>query len=70
MNRRPATREMLRRHGLVLAAPGTQQGDRIIDVGCRPGSYIHELLQTRGCWDPVVGVDPSGDIVSWLRSMA
>jgi trans-aconitate methyltransferase len=64
MNRLAATREVLRRHGLVLAPRGTEATDRIIELGCGPGSYVPELLETRGRVGPVVGVDPSGDIVS------
>ena len=40
--------DAVRRRGLVRAALGAAAGERILDVGCRPGYYCAELLQEVG----------------------
>lgn len=59
-----ATRDVLRRRALVHAALGAQAGDRILDVGCGPGFYVSELLETVGPEGSVVGVDASPDMLA------
>ena len=59
-----ATRDVLRRRGLVRTALGAQRGDRVLDVGCGPGFYVTELLEAVGSDGSVVGVDASGDMLA------
>ena len=59
-----ATRDMLRRRELVRAALGARAGDRVLDVGCGPGFYVTELLETVGREGSVVGVDASADMLA------
>jgi arsenite methyltransferase len=59
-----ATRDVLRRRALVRSALGAERGDRVLDVGCGPGFYVSELLETVGPAGSVVGVDPSPDMLS------
>ena len=59
-----ATRDVLRRRGLVRAALDAQRGDRVLDVGCGPGFYVTELLEAVGSDGSVVGVDASGDMLA------
>lgn len=58
------SRDVLRRRELVQAALGAQLGDRVLDVGCGPGFYVTELLQTVGPGGSVVGVDRSPDMLA------
>jgi arsenite methyltransferase len=51
--------DILRRRGIVYEALGAQPGDRILDVGCGPGFYVSELLETVGPEGFVTGVDGS-----------
>jgi SAM-dependent methyltransferase len=57
-------RDVLRRRALVRAALDAQQGDRVLDVGCGPGFYVAELLETVGPEGSVVGVDVSPDMLA------
>ena len=59
-----ATRDVLRRRALVHAALGAQEGDRVLDLGCGPGFYITELLETVGPAGSVVGIDRSPDMLA------
>lgn len=59
-----ATRDVLRRRELVRAALGARAGDRVLDVGCGPGFYVTELLETVGREGSVVGVDASADMLA------
>jgi len=59
-----ATRDVLRRRALVQEALDAQTGDRVLDVGCGPGFYVSELLETVGPAGSVVGVDISGDMLA------
>jgi arsenite methyltransferase len=59
-----ATRDVLRRRALVHAALGVQKGDRVLDVGCGPGFYVAELLDTVGPEGVVAGVDRSRDMLA------
>jgi ubiquinone/menaquinone biosynthesis C-methylase UbiE len=59
-----ATRDMLRRRELVRAALGARAGDRVLDVGCGPGFYVTELLETVGRAGSVAGVDASADMLA------
>jgi SAM-dependent methyltransferase len=59
-----ATRDVLRRRHLVHAALATEPGDRVLDVGCGPGFYVAELLETVGPGGSVVGVDVSADMLA------
>lgn len=59
-----ATRDIVRRRGLVHEALGVQRGDRVLDVGCGPGFYISELLERVGPEGSVVGVDVSADMLA------
>ena len=52
-------RDMRRRRRLVHEALGPAPGERILDVGCGPGFYVAELLDTVGPQGSVVGVDGS-----------
>lgn len=58
------TRDVLRRRGLVHAALAAERGDRVLDVGCGPGFYVIELLETVGPGGSVVGVDVSPDMLA------
>jgi arsenite methyltransferase len=58
-----ATRDVLRRRGLVRAALAAEPGDRVLDVGCGPGFYVAELLETVGAEGSVVGLDVSRDML-------
>jgi ubiquinone/menaquinone biosynthesis C-methylase UbiE len=59
-----STGDVLRRRALVHQALGAQKGDRILDVGCGPGFYVAELLDTVGPEGAVVGVDRSPDMLA------
>ena len=59
-----STRDVLRRRELVRAALGARSGDRILDVGCGPGFYVTELLETVGREGSVAGVDKSADMLA------
>ena len=59
-----ATRDVLRRRELVRTALGARAGDRVLDVGCGPGFYVTELLETVGREGSVVGVDASADMLA------
>jgi arsenite methyltransferase len=59
-----ATRDVLRRRGLVRTALGAQRGDCVLDVGCGPGFYVTELLESVGSDGLVVGVDASADMLA------
>jgi SAM-dependent methyltransferase len=65
-----ATRDVLRRRALIHAALGAEKGDRVLDVGCGPGFYVAELLESVGPAGSVVGVDPSPDMLSVAASRA
>jgi SAM-dependent methyltransferase len=64
------TRDLLRRRELVRGALGAQPGDRILDVGCGPGFYVTELLETVGPEGWVVGVDVSADMLAVAATRA
>lgn len=64
MERLYASRDVLRRRALVRAALGAQAGDRVLDIGCGPGFYVTELLETVAADGQVVGVDPSSDMLA------
>lgn len=59
-----ATRDVLRRRALVRSALAAEPGDRVLDVGCGPGFYVAELLDTVGPGGSVVGIDVSGDMLA------
>ncbi len=59
-----ATRDVLRRRALVHAALSVHKGDRVLDVGCGPGFYVAELLDTVGPEGAVAGVDRSRDMLA------
>jgi SAM-dependent methyltransferase len=59
-----ATRDVLRRRSLVRAALAAERGDRLLDVGCGPGFYVAELLETVGPNGSVIGVDVSRDMLA------
>jgi SAM-dependent methyltransferase len=59
-----ATRDVLRRRDLVRAALAAQPGDRVLDVGCGPGFYVAELLETVGREGSLVGLDVSRDMLA------
>jgi len=58
------TRDVLRRRELVRAALGARPGDSVLDVGCGPGFYVTELLETVGREGRVVGLDVSTDMLA------
>ncbi len=53
------TRDVVRRRRLVYEALGAQPGDDVLDVGCGPGFYTAELLDTVGEAGSLVAVDAS-----------
>jgi len=59
-----AGRDVVRRRELVRAALDAEPGDRVLDVGCGPGFYVTELLETVGPDGSVVGVDSSPDMLA------
>jgi arsenite methyltransferase len=59
-----ATRDVRRRRGLVQAALAARPGERVLDVGCGPGFYVAELLETVGRDGSVVGIDLSRDMLT------
>jgi ubiquinone/menaquinone biosynthesis C-methylase UbiE len=58
------TRDILRRRALVRDALAASPGERILDVGCGPGFYVAELLETVGETGAVVGVDNSPQMLA------
>ena len=58
-----ATRDVLRRRGLVHHALAAEVGDRVLDVGCGPGFYVTEILKRVGAGGHVTGVDQSADML-------
>lgn len=59
-----ASRDVLRRRSLVHAALDARPGDRVLDIGCGPGFYVKELLETVGPNGSVAGVDRSADMLA------
>jgi arsenite methyltransferase len=57
-------RDVLRRRALVHEAMGAREGDRVLDVGCGPGFFVTEILETVGSHGSVVGVDLSPDMLA------
>jgi arsenite methyltransferase len=51
--------DVLRRRRLVREALRAQPGERILDVGCGPGFYLADLLESVGPDGSLVGVDSS-----------
>jgi arsenite methyltransferase len=62
-----ATRDVRRRRALVREALNAAQGERIVDVGCGPGYYVAELLDTVGSGGSIVGVDGSAQMLAIAR---
>jgi ubiquinone/menaquinone biosynthesis C-methylase UbiE len=56
--------DFLRRRALVLEALAAKPGERILDVGCGPGFYLDEILEYVGSAGPVVGIDPSAEMLA------
>src|SRR3569832_1239290 len=54
-----ATRDVLRRRSLALAALGARRGEHVGDLGCGPGYYVADLLDAVGAEGRVTGVDPA-----------
>jgi arsenite methyltransferase len=63
-----ATRDVLRRRGLVREALAAQPGERVLDMGCGPGFYAAELLEVVGDQGSVLGVDVSEAMLGVARS--
>jgi arsenite methyltransferase len=58
------SRDVVRRRALVHDALAAQSGDRVLDVGCGPGFFVRELLETVGPRGSVTGVDLSPDMLA------
>lgn len=56
-------RDFQRRRRLVLDALSARPGDRVLDVGCGPGFYLAELLETVGPQGAAVGIDGSTEML-------
>jgi SAM-dependent methyltransferase len=48
----------------VHEALGARRGDRVVDVGCGPGFYVHETLDRVGPEGTVLGVDASPQMLA------
>jgi ubiquinone/menaquinone biosynthesis C-methylase UbiE len=59
-----AGRDARRRRALVRAALAAEPGEHLLDVGCGPGFYLTELLDTVGPDGRIVGVDQSGAMLA------
>jgi SAM-dependent methyltransferase len=59
-----AKRDLRRRRALVHEALGARRGDRVLDVGCGPGFYVHETLERVGPEGTVLGVDSSPQMLA------
>ncbi|HZJ25939.1 MAG TPA: methyltransferase domain-containing protein [Acidimicrobiia bacterium] len=57
------TRDALRRRQLVLEAIAAAPGERILDVGCGPGFYLVELVDSVGPDGSMIGVDSSATML-------
>ena len=57
-------RDALQRRQLVRAALNPTAGERILDAGCGPGFYCHEIAAEVGASGTVVGVDSSGPMLA------
>lgn len=58
------TRDVRRRRALAQAALAAQPGERVLDVGCGPGFFVEELLETVGPEGAVAGVDNSPQMLA------
>jgi ubiquinone/menaquinone biosynthesis C-methylase UbiE len=63
-------RDVLRRRALVREALDAQPGDRVLDVGCGPGFFVAEILETVGAEGAVVGVDLSPQMLEVAANRA
>jgi arsenite methyltransferase len=57
-------RDVRRRRSLVHDAIAARPGERLLDVGCGPGFYVHELLERVGRDGHVSGVDTSAPMLA------
>jgi ubiquinone/menaquinone biosynthesis C-methylase UbiE len=61
------TADVMRRRRLALEALAAQPGDVVLDLGCGPGFYVADLLDTIGPEGAVTGVDPSPAMLEMTR---
>jgi ubiquinone/menaquinone biosynthesis C-methylase UbiE len=59
-----AGRDMVNRRELVREALAVRPGDRVLDVGCGPGFYATELVESVGPDGAIVGVDSSESMLA------
>ena len=58
------TRDIKRRRALAQEALAPQPGDEVLDVGCGPGFYVVDILDTVGANGSVTGVDASAAMLA------
>ncbi|MGN6475177.1 MAG: methyltransferase domain-containing protein [Mycobacteriales bacterium] len=58
------SRDAVRRRGLVRDALAVSLGERVLDVGCGPGFYLAELIESVGPEGSLVGVDMSESMLT------
>jgi ubiquinone/menaquinone biosynthesis C-methylase UbiE len=58
------TRDIRRRRALAEEALAAQPGDEVLDVGCGPGFYVADILETVGEHGAVTGVDASAAMLA------
>src|SRR5262245_45749082 len=58
------TRDIRRRRALAQEALASEPGDEVLDVGCGPGFYVVDILDTVGGNGAVTGVDASAAMLA------
>jgi len=59
-----------RSYRVLLAAAGVRRGDRVLDVGCGPGTFARMLAAATGPEGSVVGIDAAPEMTEYASRRA